>query len=88
MIARDWTVIDNIHTVEKIWADAGLGIYAKEPFIYTQATLVSFGNYILERRRDGFISKEGYFNIHDADIRNWEDAVGLSISTRELTKHA
>lgn len=34
--------------------------------------LISFGNYMLQRREKGFISEQNQHNVTHADLENWK----------------
>lgn len=47
---------------------------AESPKMYTEAELVSFGNYVLSERRKKHIEEEHLVNVvGDWDIANWKD---------------
>jgi hypothetical protein len=41
--------------------------------LYTEADLVSFGNYVLSKDRRDMITMGYTFAVHDADLANWKE---------------
>lgn len=47
--------------------------------LYDEGQLVSFGNFLLKSRKEGRISPECYFDVTDADLRNWQEEQKLTV---------
>ena len=51
---------------------------------YTEADLISFGNYLLsiERVKQYFDKKESFYNVYDADLENWKEENIQKLTTK------